>query len=635
MNHSPNGVAYSALSEYYYTIVSGAGASLPATDFTLIGAPNNNVGTTFLATGVGGGIGIVSYTQNLPVEIEVDSPSIANLSPAPMLTTCYLKVGLGFVPPIVLSGVSAFAVPSVGISTIKYNPESGVIEVLTTQPHSFNNENVLFTGCTDTGWINQMIPVQGDPSNVYVFYVAQKAMPSDTTFTNWTAWLPVTSVNVPSWNSGDGTQPIIGDILYFNLTTQATLNIPATDLIPGSTYVIVSQGSSDFTLVGAPNNLTGTSFVAFGPTPGNGLVNGSGAAIKQAAKVTATPSGAFLINALMPGTTASAGVTSPTYLTGIQHIPFNDYLQYRNLYRAGGTTSFQLVKQLPLDVLSFQDAIPDQGLGVVLPTLYVDESGVDIVVTQAPFGIVGLTRHNSMGFAYDPASNRVLWTLLNNLDAWPPEYYKDFDYRILALKSYNGALCVLSEHGIDRADGDRPSSLYWRPTKANPCRAGGSAQVVDNRLIYLGDEGLYEFDGQESKCLTDLRIPGDFWLANSAYLNNTGPNCYLVPPLQNAAYERLRGVDGSFGPQDLMPYTVSRDTQLQGIRSFVKYGKYYLYWGGDYPTFAAQTMICIDFSAKDRPITVIGIKPVDAFVDEQNRVHMLLTHPTTSYWIVT
>ena len=41
-------------------------------------------------------------------------------------------------------------------------------------------------------------------------------------------------------------------------------------LIAGRQYEIISQGSSDFTLVGAPNNNAGTIFTATGSTPGNG-----------------------------------------------------------------------------------------------------------------------------------------------------------------------------------------------------------------------------------------------------------------------------------------------------------------------------------------------------------------------------
>jgi hypothetical protein len=236
--------------------------------------------------------------------------------------------------------------------------------------------------------------------------------------------------------------------------------------------------------------------------------------------------------------------------------------------------------------------------------------------------------HNKSGFAFDPASNRVRWSLQGMLDAWPPEYYEDFEDRVLALCSFNAACCVFAEDGVHRGDGPDASLMNWSKTKADPCRAGGSVQKLGNRVIYLSDEGLVAFDGQESTTLTDLVIPGDFWLANSRYLNGSDPQCYLVPAMQNAAYPRLRGADPN-APANLTPYMVTRTTQLDGIRSFVKYGKYYLYWGGDHPEFSAQTMLCVDFSAPGRPIVSIGVKALDAFVDELETVHMLLQVPTT------
>ena len=49
--------------------------------------------------------------------------------------------------------------------------------------------------------------------------------------------------------------------------------IAATGLIIGMTYTIVSQGTSDFALVGAANNNPGTTFIATDFTTGTGLVN--------------------------------------------------------------------------------------------------------------------------------------------------------------------------------------------------------------------------------------------------------------------------------------------------------------------------------------------------------------------------
>ena len=53
-------------------------------------------------------------------------------------------------------------------------------------------------------------------------------------------------------------------------TIAGTTNVTAGSFVPGRTYVIVSPGTTDFTLIGAANNTIGTSFVALGAGSGSG-----------------------------------------------------------------------------------------------------------------------------------------------------------------------------------------------------------------------------------------------------------------------------------------------------------------------------------------------------------------------------
>lgn len=53
-------------------------------------------------------------------------------------------------------------------------------------------------------------------------------------------------------------------------TIAGTTNVTAGSFVPGRTYVIVSPGSTDFTLIGAANNTIGTSFIATGVGSGTG-----------------------------------------------------------------------------------------------------------------------------------------------------------------------------------------------------------------------------------------------------------------------------------------------------------------------------------------------------------------------------
>lgn len=53
-------------------------------------------------------------------------------------------------------------------------------------------------------------------------------------------------------------------------TIAGTTNVAATALVAGRTYVIVSPGTTNFTLIGAANNTIGTSFIATGAGTGTG-----------------------------------------------------------------------------------------------------------------------------------------------------------------------------------------------------------------------------------------------------------------------------------------------------------------------------------------------------------------------------
>lgn len=53
-------------------------------------------------------------------------------------------------------------------------------------------------------------------------------------------------------------------------TIAGTTNVVATALVAGRTYVIVSPGTTDFTLIGAANNTIGTLFIATGAGTGSG-----------------------------------------------------------------------------------------------------------------------------------------------------------------------------------------------------------------------------------------------------------------------------------------------------------------------------------------------------------------------------
>jgi hypothetical protein len=68
-----------------------------------------------------------------------------------------------------------------------------------------------------------------------------------------------------------------------------TTNVSAGSFVAGNYYTIKTVGSTDFTLVGAPNNVVGTSFTATGVGAGSGVaVTNDNVAIKTIAAGTRT-----------------------------------------------------------------------------------------------------------------------------------------------------------------------------------------------------------------------------------------------------------------------------------------------------------------------------------------------------------
>ena len=618
--------------------------------------------------------------NGLAIQVQVDDPAVNGDA---MFTSVGLVVDDSFVAPGTgLTGVTAYRVPFVGVKAMGYNPETGSVEVWTNSPHTFGTEKVRVVGLNnDPAWNSaDGVDVIGDPNNASRFFAPTMSLPIG--ITGITGGSGVTGVTGGTGLTG-GTGAMFAVVskmltgMMYELGSGALVhsataenqygtNIPVDYATVTGTGVSGATGPQGAGIDAAITYFSGVG--ASGPTGATGVcpvlgdilyfdmvvsgVSGT-TSVQMPARVVATPAGGVMVNqAVNFGAGALegpiySGASGASNAAGVSFIPYNDFIQARRLYR-GEPGGFQLAAELPLETTSFLDGVPDSGLGDVLPTLFTDQ-GIDIEGLPPTFGLAGLTMHNNQAWAWDPSSNRVVCSIPGSLDAWPPNLYWDFQYRVLALLSYNAALCVFCEDRVYRIDGTFPI-FTKNDSKAGGCRAGGSVQVVNNRAIYLTDQGLSEFDGQESRPLTDKKIPAEFWLAGSAYLlPNTaagpnltggGPGQYLVPFVQNAAWQRLAGESLAGTPRSIQPYQIDPRQYVEiqkGLRSFVLYGKYFLYWGADYPQYAAQTMVCVDFSAPGEPASVIGVKAMDVFVDEVNQVHMLLTEnkPVTTSVIIT
>ena len=90
-------------------------------------------------------------------------------------------------------------------------------------------------------------------------------------------WRNITLGELKTAVARDSTGRIIYEVVYSaivdNLVTPTYDNFSATSIVAGKTYTIVNVGTSDFTLIGAPDNKPGTVFTALGPTVGTGTVS--------------------------------------------------------------------------------------------------------------------------------------------------------------------------------------------------------------------------------------------------------------------------------------------------------------------------------------------------------------------------
>ena len=114
-------------------------------------------------------------------------------------------------------------------------------------------------------------------------------------------------------------------------TIAGTTNVTAGSFVPGRTYVIVSPGTTDFTLIGAANNTIGTSFIA------TGVGSGSGTAL-QTYLVGSTFTCANIGTALGNGTAFRVTNTTAQLVTSGAFIVTATYI-----IQSIGTTDFTLI----------------------------------------------------------------------------------------------------------------------------------------------------------------------------------------------------------------------------------------------------------------------------------------------------
>lgn len=314
-------------------------------------------------------------------------------------------------------------------------------------------------------------------------------------------------------------------------------------------------------------------------------------------------------------------------ITGCQFYSGNNGYKYRNLYRTGDVNAWQLVSSVDLDKPYFDDGISSEYLGQNPDSFYEEAGpgGVPQVVTfqPPPIGLRHITQHYGMFFGID--GHTVRWTPTGRPNAWPTIYSLSFPHLPVKLIPYEQSMIVLCTDGIYRIDGNMPNSLSLVVTQAmDGCIAPHSCQIVNGRLLYLSRRGVMSFNGMTAECLTDSRLPWQFWTGTS--LNTETNNFWLRLPLATYNYSNMCSDDGIQASNDssfIQYHTNPLPGVIESIRSFHQYGKYFLYWAMPDTNYGSHTMICIDMQAQDMPITTLPIKPHDVHVSSDNVVYML------------
>jgi hypothetical protein len=305
----------------------------------------------------------------------------------------------------------------------------------------------------------------------------------------------------------------------------------------------------------------------------------------------------------------------------IKWMPKNNYYWRWRIYR-NEQGIWNLVSEEPLDKLTYADAKPFSALGGT-PTSFYSENGQNVDYDRAPIGLQGIESHYGMLFGI--SGHTVRWTPILQPDAWPETFSLPFGYQPVALASFAQGLIVLCEDAIYRIDGNTATGMSVFKTHAEDgCFAPHSVQKTDKGLMYLSKRGIMLFDGSHAECLTDTRIPGTTLTAPSRLV--TPYPFWWMPTIMTRNYADLAGEDGIKGDQ--YSYTLNNTRTIEGynkyIKSFYHLGKYYLFYSG--PDYEANTTFVVDMQIPGFPITTLGMKALDAHVDEFENAYVLLNN---------
>jgi len=438
-----------------------------------------------------------------------------------------------------------------------------------------------------------------------------------------------------------------------NTPTDAVAPSPTTagSFVVGYVYAITSVGTTDFTLIGAAFNTVGVIFTATGVGTGTGTATQQGVVILPASAsvepvkslVTYTSTDlvsdddmVYLVGSGTGQTVAgfykAKKLSTNTFMVPLRSItgitfslikwmPLNNYYWRWRIYR-NEQGILNLVDEVTLDKISYTDAKPFSSLGGT-PTSFYNENGIGVDFDKAPLGLHGIESHYGMLFGI--SGHSIRWTPTLVPDAWPEVFSITLGYQPVAIASFAQGLIVLCEDAIYRLDGNTSTGMSLSKTYAEDgCFAPHSVQKTDKGLMYLSKRGIMIFDGSKGECLTDTRIKGTT-ITGPSRLSASYP-FWWMPTIMTRNYADLAGEDGIKGNQYVynLDNTKTIDGYNKAIKSFYHIGKYYLFYSG--ADYEGNTAFVVDLQIPGLPITTLGMKAIDAHVDEYENAFVLLNN---------
>ena len=471
----------------------------------------------------------------------------------------------------------------------------------------------------------------------------------------------ITSSHIPIAKNGDAiygvgaVHPILNGVhgVTYPVTTLGTPNIFNTQ---SGASITVNASAKTFTLATGSWPLPSFSIgavVAFETFANAG--NNSSFVITNVSGAAITCSGATgLVNESKVVTATTGYFYLPVYTAAndsftIYDVPNNNYITNWNIYRAGDSGSqFLLVASVPIAEGTYTDTTSVTGLGVTVPSSYLDSSGAIVTYAPPPSNMSAVELYNGMLFGI--AGNQVRWTPTGQPDAWPGVYSTTFPFPPLALKAYGDGLIVFCPDKLYRLDGFDSAQISRHETKADGCIAPHSVQILNGSasgsyvqmmsggiLVYLAKRGLVRFNGMDSQGVTEHMLPYKLLIEPSNYTAGfSAPNFWWYPTPYTASYGEILIASGSTIPyQDGASPVLGEgvfsgqnkplDDVLYDVRSFAWQNKYFLMFGSsESQNYLANATWCVDFGAPGDPVTTLGMKALDAHVSSTNEAFLLL-----------